>query len=111
MGKNKDNDGVQQGALDHAPSQQGNRTRARQAEIAQTSRPLDQPTGPGHDPEEIRRHDTTGKDRLFEGRQQHDEAEKNSEKTRLSRDLDRHDHLPNDELSQRDRASMSKRKS
>ena len=64
-----------------------------------------------YDPEEIRRHDTEGKDRLFEDRQQHDEAEKNSEKTRLSRDLDRHGHLPNDELTQRDRASRSKRKS
>ncbi len=110
MGKNRDNDGVQQGAQKHASSQQGERTRARQAEIAQTRDPLEGRTGPGHDPDEIRKHNDAGKDRLFEDRQQHDEAEKNSEKTRLSRDLDRHDHLPNDELSQRDRASMSKRK-
>ena len=45
-----------------------------------------------HDEGEIRKHDDTGKDRLFEGRQQHDEAEKNSEKTRLARDVERHDH-------------------
>ena len=110
MGKNKDNKGIQQGATVHAPSQQGEKTRARQAEIAHTPDVVAERTGPQHDPEEIRRHDTTGKDRLFEDRQQHDEAEKNSEKTRLSRDLDRHDHLSSDELTQRDRASMSKRK-
>jgi hypothetical protein len=52
----------------------------------------------------------TGRDRLFEGREQHDDADKNSEKTRLSRDLDRHNHLPNDELSQRERQAMAKRK-
>ena len=37
-----------------------------------------------------------GKDRLFEGRQQHDEAEKNSEKTRLARDVARHHHPTDD---------------
>ncbi|MEO8622119.1 MAG: hypothetical protein ABI625_13700 [bacterium] len=45
----------------------------------------------GHDPD-VAKHDDAGKDRLFEGRQQHDEAEKNSEKTRLARDIDHHDH-------------------
>jgi hypothetical protein len=110
MGKNKENDGFQQGAQEHAASGQGERTRTRQAEIANTPDPLEGRTGPQHDPEKIRRHDTTGRDRLFEDREQHDEAEKNSEKTRLSRDLDRHGHLPNDELSERDRASSSKRK-
>lgn len=49
-------------------------------------------SGPRHDPEKIARHDDEGKDRLFEGRQQHDDAEKASEKTRLARDVARHDH-------------------
>ncbi len=49
-------------------------------------------SGPGHDPEEISKHDDVGKDRLFEGREQHDEADKNSEKTRLARDVKRHKH-------------------
>ena len=110
MGKNKDNDGRQQGALDHANSGQGKKTRARQAEIANQPDPMEGRTGPGHDEADIREHDTTGRDRLFEGREQHDDADKNSEKTRLSRDLDRHDHLPNDELSQRERQAMAKRK-
>lgn len=46
----------------------------------------------GHDESEIRKHDDAGKDRLFEGRQQHDDAEKNSEKSRLAKDVDRHNH-------------------
>jgi hypothetical protein len=66
--------------------------------------------GPTYDAAEIRAHDDKGKDRLFEDRQQHDEAEKNSEKTRLARDLDRHGHTSGDELSQRNESSRSKRK-
>jgi hypothetical protein len=46
------------------------------------------------DPAEIAKHDDPAKDRLFADRQQHDEADKNSEKTRLERDIDRHGHDP-----------------
>ncbi|MEP6733708.1 MAG: hypothetical protein ABJE10_23885 [bacterium] len=49
-------------------------------------------SGPTHDPAETRKHDDAGKDRLFEGRQQHDPAEKNSEKARLAKDIDHHHH-------------------
>ena len=45
-----------------------------------------------YDPNEVEKHDDEGKDRLFEGREQHDEADKNSEKTRLARDVERHEH-------------------
>jgi hypothetical protein len=45
-----------------------------------------------YDPSEVEKHDDAGKDRLFEGREQHDEADKNSEKTRLARDVQRHHH-------------------
>ena len=110
MGKNKDNKGRQQGALDHAPSQQGRKTRARQAEIAQSGNPLNERIGPQYDPADIRAHDTPGKDRLFADREQHDDADKNSEKTRLARDLDRHNHSSEDELTHRDRQSRAKRK-
>ena len=52
-----------------------------------------------YDPDEVRKHDDDGRDRLFEGREQHDEADKNSDKLRLSRDIQRHHHdaddLPN----------------
>lgn len=47
---------------------------------------------PGHDPEEISKHDDKGKDRMFEGREQHDQADMKSEKNRLAKDLARHDH-------------------
>lgn len=47
---------------------------------------------PGHDAEEISKHDDKGKDRMFEGREQHDEADMKSEKNRLAKDQARHDH-------------------
>ena len=52
----------------------------------------DATAGPTHDPAEIRKHDDAGKDRLFEGREQHDDAEKASEKARLAKDVASHDH-------------------
>ena len=68
-------------------------------------------SGPGHDPAEIAKHDDAGKDRLFEGRQQHDEAEKNSEKTRLARDVARHHHPTDDADADAGTGTSAKRKS
>ena len=65
----------------------------------------------GHDESEIRKHDDSGKDRLFEGRQQHDEAEKKSEKTRLARDVERHDHEVDDDVPDSGTSASAKRKS
>ena len=48
------------------------------------------------DADEVRKHDDAGRDRLFEGRQQHDEADKNQEKKRLARDIKRHHHDADD---------------
>jgi len=67
--------------------------------------------GQGHDPEKIRRHDDTGRDRLFEGREQHDEAEKNSEKNRLARDVERHHHDVDDDVADAGSGPSAKRKS
>lgn len=112
MGKNKDNDGVQQGAVDHAPSQHGDKTLSRIAEISQTPNPERDRIGPRYDADEIRAHEhPPGKSRLFEDREQHDEADKNSEKTRLARDIDRHNHEPDSELAHRNVQSSAKRKS
>jgi hypothetical protein len=47
---------------------------------------------PTHDPEQIRKHDDAGKDRLFEGRIQHDDADKESNRNRLEKDVARHHH-------------------
>lgn len=68
-------------------------------------------SGAGHDPAEIAKHDDAGKDRLFEGRQQHDEAEKNSEKTRLAKDVQRHDHTVDDDVADAGSGASAKRKS
>jgi hypothetical protein len=68
-------------------------------------------SGPRHDPAEIRKHDDVGKDRLFEGRQQHDDAEKNSEKTRLAKDVARHDHPVDDDVADAGTGPSAKRKS
>jgi hypothetical protein len=51
----------------------------------------------GHDPEKIRQHDDAGKDRLFEGRIQRDDADKESDRNRLDKDVARHHH-PADEV-------------
>jgi len=56
-------------------------------------------SGPGHDPAEIRKHDDKGKDRLFEGREQHDDADLQSEKNRRARDEARHHHAADDDAT------------
>lgn len=66
---------------------------------------------PHHDPAEIRKHDDKGQDRLFEGRQQHDEAEKNSEKGRLAKDVQRHGHEVDDQETDAGTGASAKRKS
>jgi len=68
-------------------------------------------SGAGHDPAEIRKHDDAGKDRLFEGRQQHDDAEKNSEKSRLAKDVARHDHPVDSDVADAGTGASAKRKS
>ena len=50
----------------------------------------------GHDPEKIRKHDDAGKDRLFEGRIQRDDADKESDRNRLEKDVARHHHTPDE---------------
>ena len=110
MGKNRDNKGIQQGATNHAPGQHGDKTISRIAEVSQTGNPAETGIGPQHDPAEIRKHNHVGKDRLFEDREQHDDADKNSEKTRLAREIDRHDHGPDTELHHRSTQASAKRK-
>lgn len=81
--------GVQKGAQRHAEGQHGEKAHRRfieQLQEGQTKEARD----PAKEPEP--RHRQDGEHRLFEQRQQHDEAEKNSEWNRLSRDIDRHGH-------------------
>jgi hypothetical protein len=82
-------DGVQKGPQDHAEGQHGSKTHGKfieqlhsrgadSADEAQTR--SDPPRNPGH-------HNAVH--RLAEDRQQHDEAERESERTRLNRKLER----------------------
>lgn len=68
-------------------------------------------SGPTHDPAETAKHDDAGKDRLFEGRQQHDEAEKNSEKSRLAKDVAKHHHPVDEDIADSGSGDSAKRKS
>lgn len=110
MSKNRKNRGEQAPAQQHAERQHGGKTvdflrkqHAQQSGSAAES-------GPSHDPDDIREHDTTGKDRLFEDREQHDDAEKLSEKTRLARDDDRHGHDLDTPRKRAERQASAKRK-
>lgn len=67
-------------------------------------------SGAGHDPQEIAKHNDAGKDRLFEGREQHDEAEKNSEKSRLAKDVAEHHHGVDDDIADAGSDASAKRK-
>jgi hypothetical protein len=81
-----DERGYQKGAQRHAEGQQGPKTTRRQIEQFES--------GPsGETARQDAQHPTDGKHRLFERREQHDEADLNSEKNRLSRDIEAHDHV------------------
>jgi hypothetical protein len=93
-------DGVQKGPQDHAEGQHGSKTHNSFLEQLKNG------NGNGTTPEAPANTAETKKSpahhnaahRLFEQRQQHDEAEKNSEKTRLNREIERRhldpDHIP-----------------
>jgi hypothetical protein len=114
MGKNRVQRGRQQGPQDHAVGEHGPVTRLAIRLRVCSRGASDEAAERKHehyDPERIRAHKKEGGDRLFEHRKQHDEAEENSEKTRLARDIDRHKHGPRDRWSRASREARAKRKS
>ena len=64
----------------------------------------------GHDPAKIRKHDDAGKDRLFEGRIQRDDADKESNRNRLEKDVARHHHTADEVGTISDTDTHPKRK-
>ena len=103
----KPNEGNQKGAQAQAEGQHGDKTRSRLKEQlndegardeTHSQRAANDPNRFGKraeaaaEPHEGDFPEHDGRHRLFEGREQHDEADKNSEKTRLERDIDRHGH-------------------
>lgn len=91
-------EGVQKGPQDHAEGGHGAKTRSKILEqLHSGSNGKQSPPGVPEDTavnSENHKAQHHAAHRLFEARQQHDEAEKNSEKTRLQRQLDRHDIPP-----------------
>jgi hypothetical protein len=92
-------DGVQKGPQDHAEGQHGAKTRSKileQLHSGNGNGAVD-PNKTGLESEKDLAHHNSAH-RLFEERQQHDEAEKNSEKTRLNREIERRhldpEHIP-----------------
>ena len=84
-------DGIQKGPQDHAEGQHGSKTHSKFIEQLH-SRSDGDGTVSGDEPanehrHHLARHNATP--RLFGDREQHDEAEKRSEKTRLHRELER----------------------
>jgi hypothetical protein len=90
-------DGVQKGPQDHAEGQHGSKTRDKILEQLHSGNGTvpQSPPNPSESTKSIAPHNTPH--RLFEERQQHDEAEKNSEKTRLNREIER-GHLVPDQI-------------
>lgn len=89
-------DGVQKGPQDHAEGQHGSKTRSKILEQLHSGNGAtinNSENGDGIQRDEQNKTHHHSAHRLFEARQQHDEAEKNSEKTRLHREVERH-HIP-----------------
>jgi len=91
-------DGVQKGPQDHAEGQHGSKTRSKILEQLHSGNgSTDSTKENGLEPRKHIAHHNSAH-RLFEERKQHDEAEKNSEKTRLHREVERRhlnpEHIP-----------------
>ncbi|MGH7602726.1 MAG: hypothetical protein ACRENK_01870 [Gemmatimonadaceae bacterium] len=82
-------DGLQKGPQDHAEGQHGSKTRTKILEQLQSGNgAADHNLHNGiEQPNNLGQHNSAH--RLFEERQQHDAAEKKSEKTRLNREFER----------------------
>ncbi len=78
----QNSNGHQKGPQDHAEGQHGEKTHKKIIEQLQSGRTNGAPVKP------VSEH--RGAHRLESERQQHDVAEKRSEKTRLAREIDRH---------------------
>lgn len=92
-------DGHQQGPQDHAEGAHGSKTH--QAFIQQLHSKANGPKTDDAPSPDSKTEKHGSQRRLTQDRQQHDEAEKNSEKTRISREMDR-GHIekdPNDPMS------------
>jgi len=93
MGKKQDDPrGKQKGAQQHAEGQHGEKAQARlREEIQSTGRP-ERADVEQRDLERAEQHPRDGGHRLFEGRAQHDPADRAADQNRLDIDIERHEH-------------------
>jgi hypothetical protein len=124
MGMTRKNGGRQQGAQEHGEGRHGKKTQKHIADAwnhaggvsgggkgaGNMGTSADQ-IGPRYDPDEIRAHAPPSNNHIFSGRTQHDDADLNSEKTRLARDAERHGHISHTEWAERSARASAKRKS
>ena len=82
-------DGVQKGPQDHAEGGHGSKTRSKILEQLHSGNGAVTRNNNGSDAPVAGNGQHHPAHRLFEDRQQHDDAEKKSEKTRLNRELER----------------------
>lgn len=80
MGQNDRQQGRQQGAQEHGEGQHGEKAHERMVEELESGTP-------GRAADDRHSHPQDGKHRLFEGREQHDEADQNSDRNRLEKDI------------------------
>lgn len=108
--KHEDARGKQKGAQQHAEGQHGEKARAHLRDEIQTAGPAERDDVEQRDRSVADEHPADGRHRLFEGREQHDEADKNSEKNRLARDVQRHDHEIDEDVADSGSAHGAKHK-
>ena len=90
--KQDDQRGKQKGPQQHAEGQHGEKAHERFLEEIHHSEASPPETGPREMPTD--EHPQDGGHRLFERREQHDTADRESDKNRLVKDIDRHGHNP-----------------
>ena len=90
--KQSDERGKQKGAQAHAEGQHGAKTHDRFLEEIHAAGAEERTDVERRDEAGRDDHPADGEHRLFEGREQRDEGERASERTRLDRDNQRHDH-------------------
>jgi hypothetical protein len=85
----QNSEGVQKGQQDHAEGQHGSKTHSKFLEQLQSGN--GSPDSNGQNGADSSKNPSHTTHRLVESRQQHDAAEKRSEKTRLNRAIERHE--------------------
>lgn len=90
--KQSDARGKQKGAQAHAEGQHGEKTHGRFLEELHAGGPEERSDVEQRNRAQRDDHPPDGEHRLFERRDQYDEAEMESEKNRLARDIERHGH-------------------